>query len=127
MNNYVKSLDTACGKNDPLTVTRGKLHEHLGMTLDFRTKGRAIFAQHGAMKKFWMIPPEELRGSRMLTPSPENLFKVGTTSPKLDTKRVEEHHAVTAKVLHFGQRTRADLQVSSGHHCARVKNSSEQD
>ena len=69
---------------------------------------------------------EELRGACRLTPAPENIFKVGTTSPKKYTKRVEEHHAETAKVLCFGQETRVDLQVSSGHHCTRVKELLEQ-
>lgn len=43
---HVKLLDEGHGRNDPLTVTRGKLHEHLGMTLDFRMKDDAI-------KMFW--------------------------------------------------------------------------
>ena len=59
--NYIKMLDTACGKDDPLTVTRVKLHDHLGMTLDFVAKGGAIFTQHDAMNYFWMSLPEESR------------------------------------------------------------------
>ena len=109
MTNYIKTLETACGKNGPLTVTRGKSHECIGMTLDFSTKGRAIFTQHDTIKKFWMNLPEALRGACRLTPASENIFKVDATIPKLDTKRVEERHAATAKVLHFGQMTRLDL------------------
>ena len=32
---HVKNLDGVCGLLDPLTVARGKLHECLGMSLDF--------------------------------------------------------------------------------------------
>ena len=72
--NCIKFLDIACGKNYPLTVTRGKSHDHLDMTLYFRTKDPTIFTQCGAIKKFWMSLPEELRGAHRLTPTPENLF-----------------------------------------------------
>ena len=36
---YIKKLDSRYSKNNPLIVTRGKLHEYLGMTLDFRMPG----------------------------------------------------------------------------------------
>ena len=48
---FVKKLDEVCGKNDPLAVTRGKLHECLGMTIDFRTEGKCMFSQHDSIKK----------------------------------------------------------------------------
>ena len=74
-----------------------------------------------------MSLPEELRGPYRLTPAPENIFKVDTTSPTLDTKRVEDRHAVTTKVLRVSERNRLDLQVLSRQHCARVKDPLEQD
>ena len=37
--NYAKKLDESCSQNDPLTVTRGKMYELLGMTAAFRTEG----------------------------------------------------------------------------------------
>ena len=54
----VKSLDAACSKNDTLTIAGGKFHEHLGVTLYFRSKGRLIFTQCDVVKKFWMSLPE---------------------------------------------------------------------
>ena len=41
--NHIKFLDDVHSKNDSLTVTWGKMHEHLGMTLDFRRKGEVAF------------------------------------------------------------------------------------
>ena len=32
---YIKRLESKYAHLDPLTVTRGKLHEYLGMTVDF--------------------------------------------------------------------------------------------
>ena len=40
---YVKKLDSVYGQKDPLVVTHRKVHEYLGITLDFREKGRCAF------------------------------------------------------------------------------------
>ena len=50
----VKRLDGIYGQQDPLSVNRGLVHEHLGMIIDFRMKGRCVFSQYDAIKKFWM-------------------------------------------------------------------------
>jgi hypothetical protein len=38
----IELIRTEFGKDDPLTETRGKKHEYLGMTLDFSVPGKAI-------------------------------------------------------------------------------------
>ena len=37
---HIKKLETAYAKRDPLTVTRGPVHEYLGMTFDLRILGQ---------------------------------------------------------------------------------------
>ena len=58
--NFLKKLDEVCGNNDPLTMTRGKLHEHLGATIDFRIEGKCMFSQYCSIKKCWASLPEDL-------------------------------------------------------------------
>ena len=58
--NHVNLLDNLCGEKDLLTVTRGKMNECLGMTLDFCTKGSVAYSQHDAIKKFWLSLLEDL-------------------------------------------------------------------
>ena len=67
-----------------MTITRGSIHEYLGMTIDFRMKGRCIFSQYDTIKKFWMSLPEDLRGPYKPMPAPDNLFKVDVNTEKLD-------------------------------------------
>ena len=38
----ITSLDDEYGKTGKMTVRRGKIHEHLGMTLDFSRPGKFI-------------------------------------------------------------------------------------
>ena len=40
---HVKLLESENRSNDPLTVTRGKAHENLGIMLDFRIEGGCVF------------------------------------------------------------------------------------
>ena len=37
---FVRQMETTFGEDTPLTVSRGQVHDYLGMTLDFRTKGK---------------------------------------------------------------------------------------
>ena len=71
--------------------------------------------------------PPELRGPHRSAPAPENLFKVDEKSPKVDPNLKEQCHTATAKSLHFSQRTKTDLQLSTGFHCTRVRDANEQD
>ena len=48
----IKNLDGVHRKLDPLIVTRGKHHEHLGMTLDFEAISQACrMTQYNFIKK----------------------------------------------------------------------------
>ena len=118
---HVKLLDEKYGRNDPLSVTRGKLHEYLWMTLDFRNEGSAAFTQHDAIKKFWSSLPNNLRSKHESVLAPENSFKLDPNSTKVDVKLKDEHHTAIAKCLYFSQRSRPDIQLATGFHCTRIK------
>ena len=83
---HIKLLDEVYGQKDLLTMTRGKVHEYLGMTIDFRQEGSVAFTQYDAIKKFWVSLLEELKGPYRSTPAPDNLFKVDDKSLKMNSK-----------------------------------------
>lgn len=122
-----KKLDGMHDANDPLTVTRGRARECLGITLDFRDKRQCAFTQCDFINKFWLSLPEDLRGLCSITPDLTDLFKADADAETLDEKTKDQCHIATAKSLHFSQRTRIDMQISTGHHCTRVKEKSAQD
>ena len=41
---YIRKLQQEYGSREDLTVTKGKIHEYLGMTLDFRAKLEVRFS-----------------------------------------------------------------------------------
>ena len=38
-------------KLDPMKITRGKVHQYLGMTIDHRSKGEVCITMYGFIKK----------------------------------------------------------------------------
>ena len=123
----IKKLDDKYGSKDSLTVTRGPVHEYLGMTIDFRVKGECAYSQYDFLKKLILSLPESLKASYRNTPAPDYLFKVDADSPRLDKKRYEEYHTIVAKTLWASQRSRPDIQLANGFHCTRVKDANEHD
>ena len=48
----IKLLDSVYGTQDPLTVTRRKVYEYLGITINFLLKRDIAFSQYDFVKKF---------------------------------------------------------------------------
>ena len=125
---FIKKLEQVYGKRDPLTVTRGLVHEYLGMTFDLREKGEVALSQYDFVKKLYDELPDDMKTGRYrYTPAPDNLFKVNNESLLLDCARKETYHHTTAKTLWLSQRSRPDLQLATGYHCSRVKDPTEDD
>ena len=125
---FIKKLEHVYGKRDPLTITRGLVHEYLGMTFDLREKGEVILSQYDFVKKLHDDLPDEMKTGRYrYTPAPDDLFKISESSPKLDCGRKETYHHIAAKTLWLSQRSRNDIQLATGYHCSRVKDPNEDD
>ena len=127
VSDIIEKLDKEYGSKDSLTVTRGPVHEYLGMTVDFRTPGECSFSQYDYIKKLLMGTSEALQSTYRNTPAPDYLFKTDESSPRLDRNRFEEYHTTVAKLLWASQRSRPDIQLATGFHCTRVKEASEHD
>ena len=108
----INKLNDEYGSKDNLTVTRGPVHEYLGMTIDFCIKGECAYSQYDFLNKKLLISLlESLKVSCYHnTPAPEYLFKVDTGSPRLDKTRYEEYHTIVAKTLWASQRSHPDIQ-----------------
>ena len=39
---FIQQMEETFGKDTPLPVSRGQVHDYLGMTLDFRNKGEVL-------------------------------------------------------------------------------------
>ena len=109
------------GAKDPLTATRGRTQEHLGMTIDFSAKRGVAITQYNFVKKLWLSLPPDLKGENRNAPAPDSLFKLDRNALLLNHDRKDKCHTTAAKLLWISQRSRPDLKLATGFHCSRVK------
>ena len=63
------------GKRAPLTITRGKIHDYLGMTLDFTEDGIVKIDMREYIEKVLGEMPDEMDGTAT-TPAASHLFQM---------------------------------------------------
>jgi Reverse transcriptase (RNA-dependent DNA polymerase) len=119
-------INNEFGQEAPITVTRGKEHDYLGMTLDYTAKGKVKVKMHDYIVKMLTDLPVEFDGEAP-TPAANNLFDVDENSPKVDEKRAQFFHTYVAKTLFLCKRARPDLQTTVSFLCKRVKECTEDD
>jgi hypothetical protein len=121
-------LNQKYGKYGEVKVTRGKVHEYLGMTFDYSKKGTIQVAMVEYVENMLKDFPRKLGANKVsTTPATDKLFNVDEDSPKLDKTSAEEFHMTVAKGLFACKRARPDIQPAIAFLCTRVKSPTEQD
>ena len=123
---FIKKLEREYATQDPLTVTRGLIHDYLGVTFDLCVPGQVALSQYDYLKKFYHGLPDNYKvgykGNKYrCTPAPADLFKRNKNSPLPNDASRERYHGITAQALWLSQRLRPDLQLAVGYHCSSVK------
>ena len=87
------------GKESPLTKTRGKRHDYLGMVPDFSTQGSAEISMHEYASEIIDGAPYDMEGNAP-SPAANHLFTVNTKDPvPLDEPKAQLFHQIVAKLL----------------------------
>ena len=95
--NLVDQLELEFGKEAPLTITRGKVHDYLGMTLDFSLPGKVQVSMFDYIDKMLEALPTNM-DSTAATPAAQHLFKVNNNPEALDEDTAQMFHHNTAKL-----------------------------
>ena len=80
VDNIVHQLKTEISGQDPLTVSEGKIHDYLGMTLDYTTNKTLKVDMINNIDGVLEEAPQDIDGSA-ITPGTSHLFKVNTMDP----------------------------------------------
>jgi hypothetical protein len=114
-------LNGVCGKSNPLVTTRGKTHDHLGMTLDFAEDGKAKIGMKDHIEEMLAEAPDDMDGEAG-TPASLHLFAArDEPGGLLDEDGAELFHHHAAKLLFLSPRTRPDIQTAVLFLTKRVK------
>ena len=127
VDDIIAKLESEFGKETPLTVHRGKVHDYLGMIIDFSDPGKVIFSMHEYIERLLDEAPADLMKGSCSSPAAHHLFAVNPDCEKLDSATAILYHHITAQLLYLGKRTRPDLLLAISFLCTRVQELDEDD
>jgi hypothetical protein len=123
-----------------MKVCRGKIHDYLGMTLDYSHEGEVRILMEKYIKDVWetylkaqekigdgFITIMRKRSKCQMTAAPSNLFDTREECETLKEWQREVFHLCVAKVLCFAKRSRPDVLPSVAFLSKRVKSPNQAD
>jgi hypothetical protein len=116
----IAKLDERYGKEAPLVVTRGKVHDYLGMTLDFSVEGKVKVIMKDYIEDMLDELPLDMDGEAA-TPASDHLFTVNENPVLLDEETSQMFHTNTAKLLFLSKRARPEIQTAVAFLTTRVR------
>ena len=115
------------GSIKPVKSTRGKVHKYLGMTLDFRKKGKVKIRMDEYVERMLTEFPIKFKeGQGVATPATSDLLCIGK-GEKLDDEKREIFHTFVAKGLFLSKRARLDIAPTISVLATRVQGPNESD
>jgi hypothetical protein len=119
--NMIDVLKAEFGQKLDLTVRRGKIHEYLGLRLDFSNRGKVVMTMFDYISELVKETPDDLFKGPARSPASNYLFHVNPKAKKLDDDAAVLFHHLTAKLLYLSKRTRPDLLTAVSFLCTRVQ------
>ena len=121
LDKIVDHLNDIFGSEGELLVASyGKIHEYLGMTVDWSVDGKVTFTMYDYLNNILAEAPDDFDGEDV-TPAVIDLFQVDRACRKLDVPTGDRFHHFVARFLYVAKRARPDLQVSVAFICKRIK------
>ena len=117
----LNALNKEFGVETPLTVTRGTVHEYLGITVEFHPDHSVSFDMRDFTESIIAEIPADLATGPCKTPAANHLFIVNPSATKLTTSQADGYHHLVAKMLYLAKRSRPDIQPTVSFLCTRVK------
>ena len=117
---FVRQMEETFGKDTPLTVSRGQVHDYLGMTLDFRTKGEVQIKMEHYVDMMLQDTLDKMKGTAT-TPVAPHLFKVNNKDPqRLDAEKKKIFLHLAMLGLYLSQQGRPDIRTAIAFLCGRL-------
>jgi hypothetical protein len=125
---FLKWVTDTYGQYGEVKTTRGKLHDYLGMTLNYKVPGQVTIDMRSYVDQMKESFPETpLQGAPPKSPWTEDLFKVDEGSMLLEQEQKEQFHTTTAQGLFLTKRARPDIGPAIAFFTTRVRAPTKQD
>ena len=102
-----------------MTITRGKVHKYLGMTIDYYSPGKLIFSIIDYIGKILDNVPEDMNGEAD-TPDAHHLFDIKEGATILSQADTDLFHHFVTQLLYLSKMARPGIQLAVSLICTRV-------
>eukprot|EP00934_Nitzschia_sp_Nitz4_P008987 Nitzschia sp. Nitz4//scaffold353_size16344//11151//16190//NITZ4_008865-RA/size16344-processed-gene-0.13-mRNA-1//1//CDS//3329548925//8977//frame0 len=123
---FIEDMRATFGTETPLSESRGKVHDYLGMTLDYSTPGKVIISMVDYVKGMIDGMAPDMSG-RAPTPAASHLFQTRDNAVPLEHGRKEIFVHLVMQGLYLSQRARPDIRTAISFLCSRIKCPDEDD
>ena len=120
-------LQKEYGKEGPIPSTTRKIHDYLGMTIDYSTPGKVVYRMKEYIDRMVVECPEGLLKGNPASPAANHLFGINPDCEKLSSVEADEFHHFVAKLLYLAKCTRPDILLAVAFLCTRVKGPDQDD
>ena len=124
---FIKQMEETFGEDTPLSVSHEKIHDYLGMTLDFCNKGKVQIDMEHYIDMMLQDAPKDMEGVSNM-PAAAHLFKMNSEDPKLlgdEQKKMFVHLVMLG--LYLSQQGRLDIRTAIAFLCGQLHNPDEDD
>ena len=124
---FAKWAQRKYGTLKAVKIHRGKIHEFLGMTMDFSVAGECHIRQEEHIKELVSEWPEIIKKKKkVLTPASTDLFDQGGGG-LLSVDNAKKFHCIVAKALFIANRSRPDIAPTVSVLSGRVRSPTKSD
>ena len=110
VSSVLADIDPEYGKIAEMTITQGKVHKYLRMTIDYSSPGKVIFLMIDYIGKMIDNIPEEMKGESA-TPAAHHIFDIVSDATKLSQADSDLFHHFVAQLLYISDKARRDIQL----------------
>ena len=119
LEDIVNKLDQGYGKEAPLTVTRGRRHDYLGIDIEFTDDRKVVFRMDDFTDGILDEARDDMPRSAV-TPAANYLFQVSEDAKVLSNDDSDYFHHMVAKLLYLCKRVRPDIHTAVAFLTTRV-------
>jgi hypothetical protein len=124
---FIANMKGEFGKETPLNKSRGKVHDYLGMTLDFSKPGEVTVTMIDYIKGILHDTPKDMCRSAA-TPAVNHLFQINQVNPiPLEKDKAKIYVHIVMQLLYLSQRVRPDIHTAVSFLCGRLQKPNEDD
>jgi hypothetical protein len=124
---FLQWVTETYGSIGEVKTTHGKIHDYLGMKLDYTVPGQVSINMVDYIESMVANFPDEHLQGKVASPWSESLFKVQDDSPLLEPKMAEMFHTVTTQGLFACKRARPDISPAIAYLTTRVRSPNQDD